>query len=98
MAANSTPGSLTSLDTSPIGFSGYRAAGSAIQSASGSGTVIAGSSTSQSSASATSSAFGASPYLASHFPNGYQPGPDFSRLQVVILHVLSITDRLKLAA
>lgn len=81
MAANTGSGSITSLDASPVGFSGYRPTSSTIHtvtgtsSNSGMATVA-----SHASAATASSAFSASPYLTGHFGNSYQPAPDFSRL------------------
>lgn len=81
MAANSASSSITSLEASPVGFSGYRPTSSAIHSVTGSGSTsgVAAVATHASGATA-SSAFSASPYLTGHFGNSYQPAPDFSRL------------------
>lgn len=81
MAANSAPSSITSLDASPVGFSGYRPTNSAIHSVTGTGSNSGmGTVATHASAATASSAFSASPYLTGHFGNSYQPGPDFSRL------------------
>ncbi|VDM45299.1 unnamed protein product [Toxocara canis] len=61
----STP--VSALDAGTLGFSGYRPPNATIQPTA--------SATSQPTAP---SAFGASPYLAGHFSNGYQAAPDFS--------------------
>ncbi|VDM97783.1 unnamed protein product [Thelazia callipaeda] len=76
MAGNSGSASITLLDRSPVGFSGYRPTENPIQPGIASGS--AASSASQVGAAAASSAFGASSYLTSHFGNTYQPPPDFS--------------------
>ncbi|MFH4975753.1 hypothetical protein AB6A40_002462 [Gnathostoma spinigerum] len=60
------PGTVAALEPSTIGFSGYRPANAVIQPASAAPPT------------ATPSAFGTNPYLASHFANGYQPSPDFT--------------------
>uniref|UniRef100_A0A0R3S2J3 OAR domain-containing protein n=1 Tax=Elaeophora elaphi TaxID=1147741 RepID=A0A0R3S2J3_9BILA len=79
MAANSTSSSVTSLEASPVGFSGYRPTSSTIHSMAGTGSS-SGMATvaSHASAATASSAFSASPYLTGHFGNSYQPAPDFS--------------------
>ncbi|MCP9262810.1 Homeobox protein Nkx-2.4 [Dirofilaria immitis] len=81
MAANSASGSITSLDASPVGFSGYRSTSSTIHSVTGTGTGPnngMGTVATHASAATASSAFSASPYLTGHFGNSYQPAPDFS--------------------
>ncbi|KAK6107954.1 Homeobox domain family protein [Brugia pahangi] len=81
MAANSASGSLTSLEASPVGFSGYRPTNSTIHSVTGTGSSNSGMGTvvaTHGSAATASSAFSASPYLTGHFGNSYQPAPDFS--------------------
>ncbi|VDK88266.1 unnamed protein product [Onchocerca ochengi] len=74
MAANSASSSITSLEASPVGLSGYRSTVTGTTgSSSGMATV-----TTHASAAAASSAFSASPYFTGHFGNSYQPAPDFS--------------------
>lgn len=80
MAANSTSGSITSLETSPVGFSGYRPTSGAIHPATGTGSTSGiGTIASHANAATASSAFSPSPYFTGHFGNTYQSAPDFSR-------------------
>uniref|UniRef100_A0A915PX08 Uncharacterized protein n=1 Tax=Setaria digitata TaxID=48799 RepID=A0A915PX08_9BILA len=79
MAANSASGSITSLEASPVGFSGYRPTNSGIHSVAGAGSGSGTASIASHAGAATaSSAFSASPYLTGHFGNSYQPAADFS--------------------
>ncbi|VDN56149.1 unnamed protein product [Dracunculus medinensis] len=60
-----TSGNISSLETTTLGFAGYRPNNASLQSTSSAPHVGA------------TSAFGPSPYLTGHFANGYQPTPDF---------------------
>ncbi|VDD98014.1 unnamed protein product [Enterobius vermicularis] len=59
------PGAIGSIESSSIGFSGYRPAGATIQPSTAS------------THTGVAPAFGASPYLPTPFPNSYQTTPDF---------------------
>lgn len=63
-----TSGNISSLETTTLGFAGYRPNNASLQSTSSAPHVGA------------TSAFGPSPYLTGHFANGYQPTPDFQKL------------------